>query len=292
MSTSVYAIATMDTKGEELDYVRSCLASAGAHVTTVDVGTAAPPTHKPDIDRDTVFGAPWEKSAISDRGAAVTAMSLALTKFLVREQELGKVAGVIGIGGSGGTSLISAALRALPIGLPKLIVSTVASGNTAAYVSCSDITLMYSVVDVAGLNVVSRRVLCQGGRHCLVPRRTDCHARRRGVHFEKTPLGGWLLRSQLDGTIADRTRLDRTSSSVHTDCETRSLTILTAMKGILWSAAPPSACISWLLPNPLGWFPTATFSMPAIYPCWSPRVTFARATVAELNICNASAAII
>jgi len=69
------------------------------------------------------------------------------------------VAGVIGIGGSGGTSLIAAALRALPIGLPKLIVSTVASGNTAPYVSCSDITLMYSVVDVAGLNVVSRRVL-------------------------------------------------------------------------------------------------------------------------------------
>jgi uncharacterized protein (UPF0261 family) len=66
---------------------------------------------------------------------------------------------VIGLGGSGGTALITAALRALPIGLPKLMVSTVASGNTAPYVDCSDITLMYSVVDVAGLNAVSRRVL-------------------------------------------------------------------------------------------------------------------------------------
>lgn len=159
MSPSVYAIATMDTKGEELDYVRRCLKAAGAQVTTVDVGTATAPTHEPDIDRDTVLGSEWKVSSTSDRGEAVAAMSLALTKFLVREQELGKVAGVIGIGGSGGTSLIAAALRALPIGLPKLIVSTVASGNTAPYVSCSDITLMYSVVDVAGLNVVSRRVL-------------------------------------------------------------------------------------------------------------------------------------
>ena len=159
MPTSIYAIATMDTKGEELDYVRRCLTAAGANVTTVDVGTSSAPTVEPDIDRDTVFGSSWKANRISDRGEAVAAMSLALTKFLLREQELGKVAGVIGIGGSGGTSLISAALRALPIGLPKLIVSTVVSGNTAPYVSCSDITLMYSVVDVAGLNVVSRRVL-------------------------------------------------------------------------------------------------------------------------------------
>lgn len=159
MTAHVYAIATMDTKGEELDFVRRCLVSAGGRVTTVDVGTAAAATVVPDIDRDTVLGYAWNASAVSDRGEAVAAMSLALTKFLVREHTLGKVAGVIGIGGSGGTSLISAAMRALPIGLPKLIVSTVASGNTAPYVSCSDITLMYSVVDVAGLNVVSRRVL-------------------------------------------------------------------------------------------------------------------------------------
>src|SRR5690606_31975954 len=89
----------------------------------------------------------------------VTAMGEALRAFLLDEYRQGRVAGVLGIGGSGGTALITAAMRALPIGLPKLMVSTVASGNTAPYVDCSDITMMYSVVDVAGLNVVSRKVL-------------------------------------------------------------------------------------------------------------------------------------
>lgn len=86
-------------------------------------------------------------------------MSEALVRYLSVEHAAGRVAGVIGIGGSGGTALITAAMRALPIGVPKLMVSTVASGNTAPYVDCSDLTMMYSVVDVAGLNVVSRRVL-------------------------------------------------------------------------------------------------------------------------------------
>jgi uncharacterized protein (UPF0261 family) len=86
-------------------------------------------------------------------------MGEALVEFLRREHSAGTVAGVLGIGGSGGTALIAPALRALPVGLPKVLVSTVASGNTAPYVGCSDITMMYSVVDVAGLNRVSRQVL-------------------------------------------------------------------------------------------------------------------------------------
>ncbi len=86
-------------------------------------------------------------------------MGQALTEYLVREEQKGLVAGVLGIGGSGGTALITAAMRSLPIGLPKLMVSTVASGNTAPYVDCSDITMMYSVVDVAGLNTVSKTIL-------------------------------------------------------------------------------------------------------------------------------------
>lgn len=158
MPGRIYAVATLDTKGAELDYVRQCLETAGAPVTTVDVGTAGPPAITPDIPRDQLRPDQAELSA-GDRGRAVAAMSRALTTFLQAEHAAGRVAGVIGLGGSGGTALISAALRALPIGLPKLIVSTVASGNTAPYVDCSDITLMYSVVDVAGLNVVSRRVL-------------------------------------------------------------------------------------------------------------------------------------
>ena len=95
----------------------------------------------------------------SDRGQAITAMSQALECYLRREHQAGRVLGVIGIGGSGGTALITPAMRALPIGVPKLMVSTVASGNTAPYVGSSDITIMPSVVDVAGINAISRRVL-------------------------------------------------------------------------------------------------------------------------------------
>lgn len=159
MARNVYAIGTMDTKGEELAYVRECLSAAGVGVKMVDVGTQHPPTVQPDVTRDEVAGRAGLINAQQDRGEAVAAMSAALTKYLSAECAAGNIAGVIGIGGSGGTALITAAMRSLPIGLPKLMVSTVASGNTAPYVDCSDITMMYSVVDVAGLNVVSRRVL-------------------------------------------------------------------------------------------------------------------------------------
>jgi uncharacterized protein (UPF0261 family) len=165
MTRSVYAVATMDTKGQELAFVAERLRAAGVPVATVDVGTLAAPSVLADIARTTVIERHPEESvrqALShstDRGQAIGAMSQALESFLLEEYQSGRVAGVIGIGGSGGTALVTPAMRALPIGLPKLMVSTVASGNTAPYVGCSDITLMYSVVDVAGLNSVSRRIL-------------------------------------------------------------------------------------------------------------------------------------
>jgi uncharacterized protein (UPF0261 family) len=149
----------MDTKGEEIAYVRDCLRRAGCEVRTVDVGTQSPPTVEPDVSRGEVIGRPEFVSEHADRGRAVATMSEALMRYLVNGYQAGWVAGVIGIGGSGGTALITAAMRALPIGLPKLMLSTVASGNTAPYIDCSDITMMYSVVDVAGLNAVSRRIL-------------------------------------------------------------------------------------------------------------------------------------
>jgi uncharacterized protein (UPF0261 family) len=163
MPATVYAVATMDTKGREVAFVAERVRAAGAAAVTVDVGVKDAPAVPPDIPRKRVAAChPRGAAAVlghADRGAAVTAMSEALTEFLRREHAAGAVAGVIGLGGSGGTALIAPALRALPIGLPKLLVSTVASGNTAPYVGCCDITLMPSVVDVAGLNGVSRQVL-------------------------------------------------------------------------------------------------------------------------------------
>lgn len=164
MTKSVYAVATMDTKGGELSWVASLLRNIGVSVKTVDIGTQRAPDLTPDVSREIVLGT--ECSALSglDRGQAIGRMAEALRSYLVAETAAGRVAGVIGLGGSGGTSLITTAMRALPIGLPKLMVSTVASGNVGPYVDCNDITMMYSVVDVAGLNAVSEIILGNAAR--------------------------------------------------------------------------------------------------------------------------------
>ncbi len=163
MSSYVYAIATMDTKGDELQFVADCLRRAGIAVRTVDVSTGARGIgNASSVDADVcpaeVLG--WRSlPSTGDRGEAIAVMSDGLREYLRDRCDQGLVAGVLGIGGSGGTALVTAAMRALPIGLPKLMVSTMASGNTAPYVDCSDVTMMYSVVDVAGLNAVSVKVL-------------------------------------------------------------------------------------------------------------------------------------
>lgn len=159
---AVYAIATMDTKGDEILWVAACLRATGVCVRVVDVSAQRSPMAFADVTCEQIAataGRTREEIQQLDRGAAVTAMGEALTEYMRRELACGRVSGVLGIGGSGGTALITAAMRRMPVGLPRLMVSTVASGNTAPYVDCSDICLMPSVVDVAGLNTVSCRVL-------------------------------------------------------------------------------------------------------------------------------------
>jgi len=162
MQPTVYALATMDTKGEELCFVADCIRRSGVRVVLVDVSTRGS-SDRAEISAETIARAHPRSSeqvlGLTDRGEAITAMTTALEQWLPDEISSGRVDGVIALGGSGGTALVSPALQALPVGFPKLIVSTVASGNTQPYVGVSDITLMYSVVDVAGLNSVSRRVL-------------------------------------------------------------------------------------------------------------------------------------
>ena len=172
MSQAVYAIATMDTKGQEIQYVADRIRDAGVQVVTVDVGTGQRPTVVPDISRADVAthlpkGLQLSDLDEMDRGEAVTAMSEALHWFLLGQLTAGTVAGVIGIGGGGGTALITPAMQALPIGVPKVMVSTMAAGDVAAYVGCADITMMHSVVDVAGINTVSSRVLANAA-HAVV----------------------------------------------------------------------------------------------------------------------------
>ncbi|MFN3854762.1 MAG: Tm-1-like ATP-binding domain-containing protein [Phreatobacter sp.] len=155
----VYVIGTCDTKEAELAYAKAMVEKAGAAAVLVDVGTRSTSTladvsaravarHHPDGEK-AVLG-------LDDRGAAVGAMATALTAYLTGRRDIGAV---LGLGGSGNTALVTQAMRALPIGVPKLMVSTVASGNVGPYVGPNDIAMMYSVVDVAGLNAISRKVI-------------------------------------------------------------------------------------------------------------------------------------
>ncbi|TPM31824.1 Tm-1-like ATP-binding domain-containing protein [Mesorhizobium sp. B2-3-4] len=155
----VYVVGTADTKGEELGFLADMIAATGAAVCRVDVGTREATTFVDIGAGDVAAHHPDGSTAVlggNDRGAAVTAMGIAFARFI---QSRSDVAGVIGIGGGGGTSIVTAGMRALPLGLPKIMVSTLASGDTAPYVDVSDIVMMPSVTDMAGLNRLSRVVL-------------------------------------------------------------------------------------------------------------------------------------
>jgi uncharacterized protein (UPF0261 family) len=155
----VYVVGTMDTKGTELRYAAERVHAAGAESILVDVGTRSAETDVAVTAETVASFHPQGKSGVlglADRGQAVSAMAKALTRFLASRTDIGAV---LGLGGTGNTALVSEAMRALPIGVPKLMVSTVASGNTAPYVGPNDITMMYSVVDIAGLNAISRKVI-------------------------------------------------------------------------------------------------------------------------------------
>ncbi len=155
----VYVIGTLDTKGAELRYAVERVRAAGAETVLVDVGTQGP-GQGADIPSDEIAAHhPQGAGAVlglADRGQAVSAMAKALTAWLSAREDVGAV---LGLGGSGNTAIVTEAMRALPIGVPRLMVSTVASANVAPYVGPNDIAMMYSVVDVAGLNAISRRVI-------------------------------------------------------------------------------------------------------------------------------------
>ena len=155
----VLVVGTADTKGAELAYVAEVVRSHGLDVAVVDVGTTP---HEPPggaVTPDEVAAHHPDGAAAvhsDDRGEAVAAMAIALSSYV---QSRDDIAGIIGIGGSGGTALITPAMQVLPVGVPKVMVSTVASGNVAPYVGAADIAMMYSITDVAGLNRISRVVL-------------------------------------------------------------------------------------------------------------------------------------
>ena len=154
----VYVAATYDTKGQEAEYVMDLLRRDGLDPVSVDVSTSGAASAAQVQASEVAASHPQGAGAVftGDRGTAIAAMALAFERYAAGNAGIGAL---LGLGGSGGTALITPAMRALPIGTPKLMVSTMASGNVAPYVGPSDIAMMYSVTDVAGLNRISRRVL-------------------------------------------------------------------------------------------------------------------------------------
>lgn len=159
---TIAVLGTLDSKGHEHAFVADLIRKKGHDVLLIDLGTGGDPQVEPNVSRfDVAASIGLDLQALidkQDRGECVVAMSKAAPVFLSKLASDGKIDGVISLGGGGGTALGTAAMRALPVGFPKLMVSTLASGNTAHYVGTKDITMMPSIVDVAGLNRISKTI--------------------------------------------------------------------------------------------------------------------------------------
>ncbi|MDN3353698.1 Tm-1-like ATP-binding domain-containing protein [Actinomadura sp. DC4] len=160
---TVVLVGTLDTKEEEYRWLREELVAAGCTVTVVDAGTFSDGAGIADVGAPAVAQAAGADigalRAARDRGAAMETMADGAARVVRELHERGALDAVLAVGGSSGSAVAARALRALPIGVPKLLVSTMASGDVGPYVGESDVTLMYSVVDISGLNSISRAVL-------------------------------------------------------------------------------------------------------------------------------------
>ena len=160
---TVVLLGTLDTKGADYEYLRKRVQEAGCEVILIDAGIKGASSTRPDITNETVAKAAGadvaQLAAAGDRGVAVETMARGATAVVLDLFAQGRLHGILGLGGSGGSALATTAMRALPVGVPKLMVSTVAAGDTRPYVGAVDLTMMYSVVDIAGINRISERIL-------------------------------------------------------------------------------------------------------------------------------------
>ena len=176
---TIAVLGTLDTKGHEHAFVADRIRQCGHKPLLIDVGSGAPPQVAADVTREQVAESGGidlaALAARRDRGECVSAMAEAAPRLLSRLQQEGEIEGVISLGGGGGTAIATAAMRALPVGFPKLMVSTLAAGNTAPYLGTKDITMMPSIVDIAGLNRISKTIFSRAaGAICgMVEARVD-----------------------------------------------------------------------------------------------------------------------
>jgi uncharacterized protein (UPF0261 family) len=165
MKGTVALLGALDTKGVEHDFVRQCLHALGHETLLIDVGVLEPPVVTPDITREEVAAAGGEDLASlladKDRGRAVSAMSRGVKMLVPKLYAEGRFDAILALGGSAGTCVATTAMQALPLGVPKVMVSTVAGGDVSAYVGVSDVVMIPSIVDVSGVNRISREVFAR-----------------------------------------------------------------------------------------------------------------------------------
>jgi len=183
---TVVLLGTLDTKGNEYEFLRGQLHAHGVEAMLVDVGSGGDPLVEPDVGAAEVAAAGGaELAALTDRGEAVETMARGAEAVVRRLYDEGRLQGILALGGSGGTSIATRAMRALPVGVPKLMVSTMASGDTRPYVGAVDIAMMYSVVDIAGINAISERILANAAAAIAAMAQVDVPA-----HAQARPLIG------------------------------------------------------------------------------------------------------
>ena len=163
MAKTVGIVGTLDTKGMEFQFIKEQIEASGTSTCVVNTGIIGEPHFEPDVSAGEVAEAGGTSLQAlqdgGDRGVAVAVMAEGAAKIIAQLQSDGKIDGVISLGGSAGTTIGTTAMRAVPVGVPKIMVSTLASGDTSPYVDTKDISMMYSVVDIAGINSLSRQIL-------------------------------------------------------------------------------------------------------------------------------------
>jgi uncharacterized protein (UPF0261 family) len=219
---AIFLLATLDTKGAEAAFVRDRLAQLGLEVVLVDCGCIGPAAVAADVQREDVFRAAGfalaELQAAGDRGQAVSAAAAGAAKLVQQAFTAGRVDGVLALGGSAGTTIGTAAMRTLPIGVPKVMVSTLASGQVRPWVGDKDIFMLNSVVDIAGINRISRRVLSQAAAAMagmVKFRGEDCGLRIADFGLEG---GEWNPQSAIANPQSDRPLIAATMFGVTTPC--------------------------------------------------------------------------
>ena len=163
MAKTVCIVGTMDTKGVEFSFIKSQIESAGVSTCVINTGILGEPQLTPDISADEVAQAGGSSLQAlrdeGDRGNSVAVMAQGAATRVAEKHAAGEIDGIISLGGSAGTTIGTTAMQAVPVGVPKIMVSTLASGDTSPYVQSKDICMMYSVVDIAGINRLSRQIL-------------------------------------------------------------------------------------------------------------------------------------